>query len=238
MNMKLNGWGRMFPPVNSATLRRATKYAYDMVLLVVVMGGLAPLWAVVISIIAIAIYCDTGRPLFYTQTRLGYRGREFVIYKFRSMHNGAVTRVGRVLRWTWLDELPQVVNIIKGDMSLVGPRPLLEQDYIDASDVPAYRDRLAAVPGMATLAVVLGDEGSMAPHRRLRCDRLYIRKQSICLDTWILWWYTKHMAGKVVYRVGIKLLPLGSLIYRRVRPLRWIYRPVIVLVRETLRLFL
>jgi len=87
--------------------------------------GLLAFGPVMIAIAA-AISLD-GQPVFFRQPRLGYRRRPFTILKFRSMADGEVTRVGRVLRATGLDELPQFINILRGEMSTVGPRPLTEE---------------------------------------------------------------------------------------------------------------
>ena len=90
-----------------------------------VAGALAGLivFAPVMTIVAIAIVLDDGGPVLFRQRRIGYRRRPFEILKFRSMRDGRPTRVGRVLRATGLDELPQFLNILRGDMSGVGPRP-------------------------------------------------------------------------------------------------------------------
>lgn len=79
----------------------------------------------VLAAIAIAVVVDSGRPVLFSQLRVGLRGRPFRIWKFRSMAAGHVTRVGRVLRASKLDELPQFWNVLRGEMSLVGPRPEL-----------------------------------------------------------------------------------------------------------------
>src|SRR5476649_1328362 len=90
------------------------------------LGGLV-FFAPVLALAATAILADDGRPILFRQPRLGRGRRLFTILKLRSMRDGRVTRVGRLLRATGLDELPQFVNILRGDMSAVGPRPLTEE---------------------------------------------------------------------------------------------------------------
>ena len=89
-------------------------------------------FAPVMAAVAIAVLIDDGRPVLFRQQRLGYRRRPFTILKFRTMRDGRITRVGRVLRATGLDEVPQFVNILRGEMSAVGPRPLTESDVAAA----------------------------------------------------------------------------------------------------------
>jgi lipopolysaccharide/colanic/teichoic acid biosynthesis glycosyltransferase len=160
----------------------------------------APLW----FIIPLAIKLDDGGPVFYLQERVGKDGRIFNVIKFRSMVPNAeektgpvqaleedprVTRVGRLLRATAMDELPQLMNILKGDMSFVGPRVLRPQEREVAGDpnvleieqVPGYRERLVATPGLTGLAQVYLPTD--APRRKkFRYDLLYIQKQSFGLD--------------------------------------------------------
>ncbi len=85
-------------------------------------------FAPVLAIVILAVLMDDGRPVFFRQQRVGWRRRPFSILKIRTMRGGVITRVGRVLRATGLDELPQFVNILRGDMSAVGPRPLTDGD--------------------------------------------------------------------------------------------------------------
>src|SRR6266487_97224 len=90
-------------------------------------GGLS-LFAPVMAAIAVAILLTDGRPLLFRQTRLGRGRRRFTIFKFRTMRDEKVTAIGRLLRATGLDELPQLVNLLRGELSAVGPRPLMEAD--------------------------------------------------------------------------------------------------------------
>src|SRR4051812_45218781 len=106
------------------TSTRAPKRLFD---LVGALGGLIA-FSPVMALIAAAIVLEDGWPVLFRQERLGRRRRPFTILKFRSMKDGRITRVGRVLRATGLDELPQFINILRGDMSAVGPRPLTESD--------------------------------------------------------------------------------------------------------------
>jgi len=118
----------------------------------------------IIPVLALFIYLDSPGPIFYTQERLGSNGQNFRMYKFRSMHLNAehagqaiwatkddprVTRVGRFMRATHLDELPQVLNILRGEMSLIGPRPE-RQEFVSQLEklIPFYRCRLRVKPGL------------------------------------------------------------------------------------------
>jgi lipopolysaccharide/colanic/teichoic acid biosynthesis glycosyltransferase len=142
-------------------------------------GGLL-LFLPVMLLVAIAILIDDGRPLLFRQERLGVRRRRFTILKFRSMRDGRVTRVGRVLRQTGLDELPQFINVLRGEMSAVGPRPLTEADTARLGwSAAGYDDRWRVPPGLTGLAQVVGSNASRAS---LFLDRTYIARQSLWLD--------------------------------------------------------
>src|SRR6185437_16385635 len=115
-------------------------------------GGLL-FFAPIMAVTALAIMLDDGRPVLFRQPRLGRDRRPFVILKFRTMRDGRISRVGNVLRATGLDELPQFVNILRGDLSAVGPRPITEEDaerfgYAALS----ARARWAVPPGLTGLA--------------------------------------------------------------------------------------
>jgi lipopolysaccharide/colanic/teichoic acid biosynthesis glycosyltransferase/VanZ family protein len=160
----------------------------------------APLWAA----IALAVRIEDRGPLFYAQERVGRGGRTFKALKFRSMvvdaekasgpvqavaNDPRITRVGRVLRATAMDELPQLVNIFKGDMSFVGPRALRpnEQEVggaagpVSIADVPGYAARHAVRPGLTGLTQVFLP-GETPRRRKFRYDLLYIRERSFWLD--------------------------------------------------------
>jgi lipopolysaccharide/colanic/teichoic acid biosynthesis glycosyltransferase len=155
------------------------------------------LWLVLWTILPLSIWLSDRGPVFYTQVRAGKNGRPFKIIKFRTMIMNAeqttgpvwatdddprVTRVGRLLRRLRLDELPQVVNILKGEMSLVGPRPE-RPELVDefSRDVPHFATRHLVRPGFAGLAQVRG-RYSTTPRNKLRYDHLYIRTLNPLLD--------------------------------------------------------
>lgn len=159
--------------------------------------------ALALPVIAAAIALDSPGPIFYTQERVGKGGRVFRLYKFRSMVPDAergeavwaqeddprVTRVGRFLRKTHVDEFPQFLNILKGDMSAVGPRPerpeLVEKL---AAEIPFYRVRHAVRPGMAGWGLVKEGYGASQEESllKLQCDLYYIKHQSLWFDLEIL----------------------------------------------------
>lgn len=179
----------------------AYKRPYDITVIVVFGLLLLPLWLSVCMLVAAAIWLTDRGPVFYSQERVGKAGRPFRILKFRTMVCDAeretgpvwaspgdhrVTPVGRVLRPLQIDELPQVVNVLRGEMSLVGPRPerpeLAERFENEA---PGYRDRLRVLPGLAGLAHVRGSYWT-PPRQRLRYDKFYIGRMSPALDTKII----------------------------------------------------
>jgi len=158
-----------------------------------------PLWILV----ALAIKLEDGGPIFYSQDRVGRDGRVFRALKFRSMHedaergtgplqaragDGRVTRVGRVMRATALDELPQLWNILRGDMSFVGPRALRpgEIEIEGGAPVPleavhGYADRIVVRPGLTGVAQVFAPR-DISRRSKFRYDRLYIQRRSFGLD--------------------------------------------------------
>ncbi len=161
--------------------------------------GLA-LFALALPFLALAIRLDSPGPVFYAQTRLGLGGKPFRIVKLRSMivnaeqdggpqwaqeNDSRVTRVGRFLRRSRLDEVPQLVNVLRGDMSLIGPRPE-RPEFVEelAREIPYYRARLAVKPGLTGWAQVRYRYGSTREDalRKLQYDLYYIRRQAPLLD--------------------------------------------------------
>ena len=131
-------------------------------------------------VVAIAILLEHGRPVLFHQERLGERRRRFTILKFRSMRDGRVTRIGGVLRRTGLDELPQFINVLRGEMSAVGPRPLAEADVMRLGWTASHHDfRWRVPPGLTGLAQLVGPQ---APRASLFLDRTYIARQNLWLD--------------------------------------------------------
>jgi lipopolysaccharide/colanic/teichoic acid biosynthesis glycosyltransferase len=160
----------------------------------------APLWA----LIAAAIKLDTRGPVFYGQARVGEGGRIFRVLKFRSMiadaekdtgpmpageNDSRVTRVGRVLRATAMDELPQLWNIFRGDMSFVGPRALRPEEIdvdtagrpVPLQAIPGFAARSAIPPGLTGIAQIYARR-DVSRRQKFRFDRLYVRRQSMLLD--------------------------------------------------------
>ena len=141
-------------------------------------GGLL-FFAPIMTAVALAILLDDGRPVLFRQTRLGRARRPFDILKFRSMRDGRVTRVGRMLRATGLDELPQFVNILRGDLSAVGPRPVTAEDAARYGWIGPHADaRWTINPGLTGLGQLAG----RSPAESLLLDRAYLRDRSLLLD--------------------------------------------------------
>jgi lipopolysaccharide/colanic/teichoic acid biosynthesis glycosyltransferase len=155
--------------------------------------------------VAMLLVCLTSRgPALYAQTRLGLHGRRFTIYKIRTMHRDCerltgprwstpgdkrVTAIGRILRATHIDELPQLWNILRGEMSLVGPRPE-RPEIISGLEpaIPCYRVRLDVLPGVTGLAQVMlpPDTDFESVRRKLAYDLYYIEHASFWLDIRIM----------------------------------------------------
>ena len=148
------------------------------------------------AVIALIVRLDSCGPAIFRQERLGKDGKPFVMYKFRSMCqdaevNGPVwadkddvrcTRVGRILRKSRLDELPQLWNILRGDMSIVGPRPERACFYDQFETyIPGFRDRLQVRPGLTGLAQINGGY-DLGPEEKIIHDMEYIRNRSWWLD--------------------------------------------------------
>jgi lipopolysaccharide/colanic/teichoic acid biosynthesis glycosyltransferase len=189
------------------------KRSLDLFLSGVGMAFFAPAW----TIIALLIKLEDGGPIFYGQERVGRNGRRFWSWKFRSMvpdsddlfgprqaveNDHRITRVGRFLRRTALDELPQLWNIFKGDMSFVGPRALVPSEieangsgecvHLDA--IPGYVERHSVRPGLTGLAQIYVPRDIPRKYK-FRYDLIYVRKQSLWLDVKLIalsFWITFH----------------------------------------------
>jgi len=151
-----------------------------------VLGALAGLafFALPMAFIALAILLDDGGPVLFRQERLGRYRRPFTILKFRSMRDGRVTRVGKFVRATGLDELPQFINILRGELSAVGPRPLTEADVNRLGWTRNRHDfRWRVTPGLTGLAQVMGTNSA---REALRLDRAYCRYGSLWMDARML----------------------------------------------------
>jgi undecaprenyl phosphate N,N'-diacetylbacillosamine 1-phosphate transferase len=136
----------------------------------------APLMAVVLP----AVWIDDGWPLLFRQERLGLRRQPFFILKIRTMRDGRPTRIGRVLRATGLDEIPQFVNILSGEMSAVGPRPLTAGDVLRLGwNGKAFDARWEVKPGLTGLAQIVGPD---SPQDTLELDRAYTAGWDPLLD--------------------------------------------------------
>ncbi|SEM78889.1 sugar transferase [Lihuaxuella thermophila] len=154
----------------------------------------------VLVLTAIAIKLESPGPVFYKQERVGLNGRTFNIIKLRSMRTDAekngpqwaakndprVTQVGKFIRKTRIDEIPQLINVLRGDMSLIGPRPErpMFTEQFD-KEIPGFKKRLAVKPGLTGWAQVNGGYEA-TPAEKLQMDLYYIRNQSFRLDMQIL----------------------------------------------------
>jgi len=177
----------------SQVWRDAGKRIADIIVAAAGLAASLPCWACV----SLALLLDDGLPVLYRQKRVGRFGRVFTICKFRTMikdaerHTGPVlaaqddrriTRVGRLLRKTALDEVPQLINIFKGDMSWVGPRPERPEFVARfASEIPGYARRHQVRPGLTGAAQVHGRYFSDPAHK-LRYDLYYVEHRSLLLD--------------------------------------------------------
>lgn len=210
----------------------AVKNFFDRLTALVLLAVTGPL----IVLAALLIKLTTRGPAFYTQTRLGRNGRPFTIYKMRTMIHKAealtgprwslpgdprVTRIGAFLRATHLDELPQLLNVLKGDMSLIGPRPERPEFLPELEEeMPGYRNRLCVRPGVTGLAQIQlpADSDVQSVRRKLAYDLYYIRFMSPWLDLRLLF-------CTFFYAIGVSYRTIG----------RWFRIPRIERVEHVMR---
>jgi lipopolysaccharide/colanic/teichoic acid biosynthesis glycosyltransferase len=194
------------------TGKAAIEYACAVVLTI--------LFAPLVLLTAALVKLTSPGPVFYAQTRLGRRGKPFRIYKIRTMvhncelHSGPqwstgrdsrITAVGRFLRKTHLDELPQLWNVLRGDMSLVGPRPE-RPEFVPSLEraIPCYGDRMLVRPGVTGLAQVQlpADTDLSSVRRKLAYDLYYVRHLSFWLDLRIVLCTVGKVAGVPFHLLG------------------------------------
>jgi len=197
----------------------SAKRAFDFIVAGFGLLGSLPLWGVV----AVAIKWEDGGPVFFRDERVGQSGRVFSVLKFRTMvpdadrlfgpkqageNDPRITRVGNLLRSTALDELPQLWNIFKGDMSFVGPRALAPKEIevngngatVPIELIPRYRERHQVKPGLTGLAQIYAPRDILR-QQKFRYDLIYIRNQRLWLDLKLIalsFWIT--FRGKWEYR--------------------------------------
>ncbi len=194
-------------PLNGPDPDRAAfnKRLQDLVIGSLMLIGLAP----VLAVIALMVRLDSPGPVLFRQRRHGFNNEEIVVWKFRTMRHEAadatasrqvtadddrITRAGRFLRSTSLDELPQLINVLKGEMSLVGPRPHaigMKTGHVESARLVAeYAHRHRIKPGMTGWAAVKGSRGPLHTaaevRQRVRLDVEYVERQSFWLDLWIM----------------------------------------------------
>ncbi|UCD05102.1 MAG: sugar transferase [candidate division WOR-3 bacterium] len=160
---------------------------------------LAPAWV----IIWVSIVVEDGFPVVIKQCRIGKNGKQFNAFKFRSMHKSSlddcvnvqahendtrITRIGRILRNTAIDESPQLLNILLGQMSFVGPRPLLVCEVevhnpvnFDVRDIPGYAERISVVPGLTGLAQFCASR-DLPREEKFKYDLMYIKQRRLLMD--------------------------------------------------------
>ena len=177
------------------------KYKRSLDLFIVFIAHIFPpfplIWLMIWIIVPVAIWVQDRGPIFYTQERIGENGRIFLIRKFRTMVPNAeattgaiwshkndprITKVGNLLRWTALDELPQILNIIKGDMSFVGPRserPVLHKLIVEG--IPEFEKRLKIKPGLTGLKKIQTEK-----HLNKKFDEYYALNYSLFFDLEIM----------------------------------------------------
>ena len=193
--------GILAHPMRFATYG-AMKRGVDLLFATLLLVGLTPLFLVV----AVAIKADSAGPVFFRQIRTGKKGKEFHMYKFRSMVaendvrdascEDQLTRVGKFIRRTSIDELPQLINIVKGEMSFIGPRPWVPEYWENMNN--AQRERGRVRPGITGLAAAKGRNG-LTVFEKINYDIEYVRNYSLKQDMKVVFMTAKMIvSGKEV----------------------------------------
>lgn len=178
-------------------IKRVIDIFFSLIIVLLILSWLMPLLAILIKI-------DSRGPIFFKQKRTGYKGKTFNCFKLRSMkvnknandlqaalNDPRITRMGRFMRVSNLDELPQFVNVLLGDMSIVGPRPHMLADSENFSDIfPGYYNRYLVKPGITGLAQINGFRGPTpnirSIYKRLQWDLYYVEHATIGMDIRII----------------------------------------------------
>lgn len=170
------------------------KRVFDYTIALIGLVLFSPLWVVIVFL----IYIDSGWPIYYVQKRIGKNGVPFKVLKFRSMKVGMeqitfdpkqlqkqdprITAMGRILRKGAMDELPQIINILKGEMSFVGPRPLIPETVEKAlAEVEGFEFNLSVKPGLTGIAQIYAPK-VCSNQERLKFTRIYAQKQGVWYD--------------------------------------------------------
>ena len=172
-----------------------SKRTFDIAILILAHIMLSPIWLILWIVIPILIRAEDKGPVFFRQKRVGFKGSEFKVIKFRSMYINSegqglitsdtdqrITKVGKILRRTALDELPQIINILKGDMSFVGPRALPPEMHEESCGiVKEFGKRLSVLPGLTGVAQIYLSR-HCHPRQRLAYDLIYLRRNNMWID--------------------------------------------------------
>ena len=171
------------------------KRLFDLALISIAFLLFFSVWMSIVLLCSFFIWFEDQGRVLYSQLRMGKNGVPFLIWKFRTMRlsqkgsgsvwtvpdDARVTRFGRMLRMTALDELPQLLNIIKGDMSFVGPRPfVIEESALCQEKIPGFNDRLQVLPGLTSLAEIYDEFDD--PRKMIFFDRQYIAQATLGVD--------------------------------------------------------
>ena len=202
--------------LSTATVQAGYKRWFDLSVLLIAHLALFPVWILLWTVIPLMIWLEDRRSVFYRQQRMGKDGVPFNVIKFRTMVVDAesqgpawtteddprITRVGRILRRTALDELPELISILSGQMSFVGPRALGvdEQNFFEDL-IPGFDQRLKVRPGLTGLAQIYDKNDN--PHEKYRYDMEYLRELSPFLDARLLLLSVRNtLVGRWDHRSG------------------------------------
>ena len=172
-----------------------SKRTFDIAILILAHIMLSPIWLILWIVIPILIWAEDKGPIFFRQKRVGFKGSYFRVIKFRSMYINSenqglitsdtaqrITKVGKILRRTALDELPQIINIFKGDMSFVGPRALPPEMHEESCGiVKEFSKRLLVTPGLTGIAQIYLSR-HCHPRQRLAYDLIYLKRNNMWID--------------------------------------------------------